>query len=161
MSIVAGPSDYLWHKTFGIDGLSPTHLTLAIGMLINSIAIVLGLSRIIKYLQTHSQRRLIKSLLVPAFAAMWLTIIWIVYIFVLPLSKGVHFDFNLTSVHEILIAIIALPLINSLVFIMASNVIGRSGGATAVTALVLALISSANIIPSTQLTPFYHGILCL
>src|ERR1044071_2438596 len=29
VSIVAGPSDYLWHQTFGVDGLlSPTHLTL-------------------------------------------------------------------------------------------------------------------------------------
>lgn len=162
VSAIAGPSDYLWHSIFGIDGfLSPTHLTLITGMLINSIAIVLGLARIIKYLQTPNQRRLIKSLLVPAFAVMWLTMIWYVYIFVLPLSKGAHFDFNLNPVHEILISIIALPLINSLVFITASKVIGRFGGATAVTALLLALISSTNIMPSAQLTPFLPWYLML
>ncbi len=162
VSAIAGPSDYLWHSIFGIDGLlSPTHLTLITGMLINSIAIVLGLSRIIKYLQTPNQRRLVKSLLIPAFAVMWLTMIWYVYIFVLPLSKGAHFDFNLTPVHEILISIIALPLINSLVFITSSRVIGRFGGATAVTALLLALISSANIMPSAQLTPFLPWYLVL
>src|ERR671938_280120 len=53
ISLVAGPSDYLWHQRFGVDGLlSPTHLTLVTGMLINSIGVVLGLARIIVHLQT-------------------------------------------------------------------------------------------------------------
>lgn len=47
LSLVAGPSDFLWHSIFGVDGLlSPTHLTLITGMLINSIAVVLGLARL-------------------------------------------------------------------------------------------------------------------
>ena len=51
VSIVAGPSDYLWHQIFGVDGLlSPTHLILVTGMLINSIAVALGLARIIVHL---------------------------------------------------------------------------------------------------------------
>src|SRR5919204_5958437 len=76
MSLVAGPSDYLWHQTFGVDGLlSPTHLTLITGMLINSIAVVLGLAKIIVNLPTPRQRKLrilIKVAMIPAFAAMWL-----------------------------------------------------------------------------------------
>ena len=86
ISLVAGPSDYLWHQVFGVDGLlSPTHLTLVTGMLINSIAVVLGLARIIVHFPTVRERRLIKAAMIPAFAAMWLTMIWYVYMFALPL----------------------------------------------------------------------------
>src|ERR671933_1633817 len=68
VSIIAGPSDYLWHQVFGVDGLlSPTHLTLVTGMLINSIAVVLGLARIIVHLPVVRQRILVKAAMVPAF----------------------------------------------------------------------------------------------
>jgi hypothetical protein len=155
LSIVAGPSDYLWHQIYGVDGLlSPTHLTLVTGMLINSIALVLGLARIVVYLPTARERRLIKASMIPAFAVMWLMLIWYVYMFALPLSNGVHFNFNLNPVHESIIAIIALPIIDSIVFITASRTIGRFGAASAVTALLLGMNSFANIIPSKQLTPF-------
>ncbi len=154
VSIVAGPSDFLWHQLFGVDGLlSPTHLTLITGMLINSIAVVLGLARILVHLQTENQR-LIKAIMVPAFAAMWLTMIWYVYMFALPLSDGVHFNFNLNPIYESIIAIVALPTISSMVFITASRTIGRFGAASAVTALLLGMNSFANIIPSNQLMPF-------
>ncbi len=151
VSIVAGPSDFLWYQLFGVDGLlSPTHLTLITGMLINSIAVVLGLARILVHLQTENQR-LIKAIMVPAFAAMWLTMIWYVYMFALPLSDGVHFNFNLNPIYESIIAIVALPTISSMVFITASRTIGRFGAASAVTALLLGMNSFANIIPSNQL----------
>lgn len=155
LSIVAGPSDYLWHQIYGVDGLlSPTHLTLVTGMLINSIAVVLGLVRIVVHLSTARERRLIKASMIPAFAVMWLMLIWYVYMFALPLSNGVHFNFNLNPVHESIIAIIALPIIGSIVFITASRTIGRFGAASAVTALLLGMNSFANILPSKQLTPF-------
>ena len=155
LSIVAGPSDYLWHQIYGVDGLlSPTHLTLVTGMLINSIAVVLGLARIVVHLPTARERRLIKASMIPAFAVMWLMLIWYVYMFALPLSNGVHFNFNLNPVHESIIAIIALPIIDSIVFITASRTVGRFGAASAVTALLLGMNSFANIIPSKQLTPF-------
>jgi hypothetical protein len=162
ISAIAGPSDFIWHSIFGIDGLfSPTHLTLLTGMLINSIAIVLGLTRIIKFLPTYGQRRLIKVLMIPAFAVLWFTMIWYVYIFALPLSKGVHFDFNLNPIYEFLIAIIALPAIDSIAFITTSKAIGKFGGASSVTALLLAMISFTNIIPSNQLIPFLPWYLML
>ena len=162
VSIVAGPSDYIWHQIFGVDGLlSPTHLTLVTGMLINSIAVVLGLARIIVHLQTVRGRRLIKASMIPAFAVLWFMMIWYVYMFALPLSNGVHFNFNLNSVYESIIAIIALPTISSLVFITASRTIGRFGAASAVTALLLEMSSFANITPSSQLTPFLPWYLTL
>jgi hypothetical protein len=162
VSIVAGPSDFLWHQLFGVDGLlSPTHLALITGMLINSIAVVLGLARILVHLQTENHKRLIKAIMVPAFAAMWLTMIWYVYMFALPLSDGVHFNFNLNPIYESIIAIVALPTISSMVFITASRTIGRFGAASAVTALLLGMNSFANIIPSNQLMPFLPWYLML
>jgi hypothetical protein len=74
--------------------------------------------------------------------------------FALPLSNGQHFNFNLNLVYESIIAIIALPIIGSMVFITASRTIGRFGAASAVTALLLAMNSFANIVPSDQLMPF-------
>jgi len=162
ISLVAGPSDYLWHQIFGVDGLlSPTHLTLVTGMLINSIAIVLGLARIIVHLPTVKERRLIKIAMIPAFAAMWLIMIWYVYMFALPLSNGQHFNFNLNPIYESTIAIIALPAIGSMIFVTASRTIGRFAVATAVTALLLVMNTFANIIPSNQLMPFLPWYLIL
>jgi hypothetical protein len=162
VSLVAGPSDYLWHQTFGVDGLlSPTHLTLVTGMLINSIAVVLGLARIIVHLPTVRERAMVKAAMVPAFSAMWLTMTWYVYMFALPLSDGQHFNFNLNPIHEIIVSTIALPTIGSVIFVTASRAIGIFGSATAVTALLLVMNSFANIMPSSQLMPFIPWYLML
>jgi len=161
ISLVAGPADYLWHQTFGVDGLlSPTHLTLITGMLINSIAVVLGLTRIFVHFSAGLQR-LVKAALVPAFAGLWLTMTWYVYMFALPISNGVHFNFNLNPSAESLIAIIALPLVGSMVFILASRAIGRFGGASAVAAVLIGIIVFTNITPSDHLTPFLPWYLML
>ena len=51
MQIIAGPGDFYWHELFGIDGLlSPTHLTLAIGIMIVSIGSMIGFARIHSHL---------------------------------------------------------------------------------------------------------------
>ena len=47
VQIIAGPGDFYWHELFGIDGLlSPTHITLALGIMIVSVGSIIGLSRI-------------------------------------------------------------------------------------------------------------------
>ncbi len=161
ISVIAGPSDYFWHETFGIDGLlSPTHLTLITGMLINSIAVVLGLGRIIVHLPTMNQKRIIKAVLIPSFAAMWLTIIWYIYMFALPFSNGENFDFNLNPISELVVAIITLPLISSMVFVTASKTLGVYG-ASAVVSLLIGMIAITNILPANKLVPFLPGYLAL
>jgi hypothetical protein len=159
VSLVAGPSDFLWHETFGVDGLlSPPHLALITGMLINSIAVVLGLARVIVYLPIGSKQRLIKFALVPAFAALWFTTIWYVYMFSLPFSNGENFQFNLNPNLSVLIAIVALPLLSSIIFVTASKVIEIFGAASAVAVLVIGINVFANIIPTDgaiSLLPFY------
>jgi len=161
ISLVAGPFDYLWHELFGIDGLlSPTHLTLITGMLINSIAVVLGLARIAIHLPSINQKKMAKAALVPAFAVMWFTMIWYTYAFALPFSDGEHFNFNLNPIAESAIAVFALPLINAMVFVTASKTLGRYG-ASAVVAILIGLVTITNILPSNQLMPLLPGYLAL
>jgi hypothetical protein len=70
--------------------------------------------------------------------------------FSLPFSNGENFQFNPNPILAALIATILLPLLSSIIFLTASNSIGKFGGATAVAILVVALNSFANIIPADQ-----------
>ena len=160
ISLVAGPSDFLWHEAFGVDGLlSPPHLALITGMLINAVATVLGLARTAVHITLPSRQRLIKAAMVPAFAALWFTTTWYVYMFSLPFSNGENFQFNLNPHIASLIAIIALPMLSSIIFLTASKSIGRFGAGTVVSALVVGINIFANIVPSqgmlTSILPWY------
>lgn len=149
ISVIAGPSDFLWHETFGVDGLlSPSHLALITGMLINAVAVVVGLARIGVHISVPSKQRLIKLTLIPAFAALWFTTTYYVYMFSLPFSNGENFQFNLNSSIAVTIAIIALPLLSSIVFVTASKTIGKFGAASAVAVLIVAVNVFANILPT-------------
>src|ERR671919_509000 len=149
ISLVAGPSDFLWHETFGVDGLlSPPHLALITGMLINAVATILGLARIDVHITSPSRQKLIKATMIPAFAALWFTTTWYVYMFSLPFSNGENFQFNLNSNIAATIAIVALPLFSSIIFVTASKTIGRFGAGSAVAVLVVGVNVFANIIPT-------------
>jgi hypothetical protein len=148
ISVAAGPSDFLWHEAFGVDGLlSPPHLALITGMLINAIAVVVGLARIVVHIPSE-KKRLIKLVMIPAFAALWFTITWYVYMFSLPFSNGENFQFNLNSNIAATIAIVALPLFSSIMFLTASKTIGRFGAGSAVAVLVVGVNVFANIVPT-------------
>jgi hypothetical protein len=155
LAIVAGPSDYAWHKAFGIDGLlSPTHFVLATGVIINSLAVIIGLKRMLMQVQSTFQISMIKFLAIPAFAAWWLTMIWYVYLFVLPLSNGSHFDFNLNPVTESIIAVTLLPIINAVGLLIAVRTLNMKWSATTIILLVVLINAFTNIIPSSHLMPF-------
>ena len=149
VSLAAGPSDFLWHESFGVDGLlSPPHLALITGMLINSIAVVLGLARIRYTGLTPSKEKIVRLAMIPAFAALWFTMIWYVYMFSLPFSNGEDFKFNPNPNVAALIATISLPFLSSILFLTASKAIGWPGGATSVAVLIVGLNSFANVIPT-------------
>ena len=96
LSLIAGPLDYLWHQSFGLDGLlSPTHMTLATGMLINSVAVFIGLYGVMNNISHW--KNLAKFFLIPCLSSLWLTSIWYVFILVLPFSESDFFNFNLDT----------------------------------------------------------------
>lgn len=159
LSLIAGPSDYIWHQIFGVDGfLSPTHLLLITGMLINSFGSVIGLVRISPLIQTLFVSKLTRIFIVIAFIALWLNLISFVYIFALPISNGELFNFNLNPVIESFIAIIFLPVVNSLITVSIIKTMKQFGYLTLIGTGVFCVTLLTNIFPSevtTEFMPFY------
>ena len=151
VSLIAGPSDFLWHEEFGVDGLlSPPHLALITGMLTNSVAVVVGLVRIQRTQLTHPKETIVRLAIIPAFAALWFTTTWYAYMFSLPFSNGENFQFNPNPTIAVLVATISLPLLNSIILLAAQKTIGGFGGATAVAVLVVILNILTNVVPTVQ-----------
>jgi hypothetical protein len=156
LDLVAGPSDFIWHETFGVDGLlSPPHLTLITGMLLSSIGISVVLARIRPYFPVRQE--LIKILLVLIFAALWFTCIWYINWFTLPyiFQNGQTFNFMLQPTFASVAATILTPLTSSMMFQISSAIIGRFGAASCVAAIVLGINSLTNIVSiGNILTPY-------
>ena len=152
IQLISGPGDFMWHSVFGVDGLmSPPHLALATGILINSIAAVIGLARILPHIQSRkNQITIVRAALVPAFAALWFSSIWYIFMFVLPLSNGQHFNFNPDPAAGVVIATIALPFLSAMIFLISAKTIGRLGAASAVAGVVISMNLLANIAPAYQ-----------
>lgn len=159
LSIISGPSDFIWHETFGVDGfLSPTHLMLITGMLINTSAVAMGLVRLNSFVKSGTLYQVGRIFFVPALVALWLNLISYVYIFALPISNGELFNFNLNPIAESLIALVFLPLINSGLFLFVLKKTHTFGIASAIAAGVILLTAVTNILPSealSNLLPFY------
>jgi hypothetical protein len=151
IQVISGPGDFVWHSVYGVDGLmSPPHLALATGILINAIAAVVGLARILQYIQSKRNQTLAKTALIPAFAALWFSSIWYIFMFALPLSNGEHFNFNPAPAVGVVIATIALPFVSAMIFLISSRTIGRLGAASAVAGVVITMNVLANIAPAYQ-----------
>jgi hypothetical protein len=149
IQLISGPSDFMWHSVFGVDGLmSPPHLALATGILINAVAAVVGLARILPNLQSKRNQTIARTALVPAFAALWFSAIWYIFMFVLPLSNGQHFQFNPNPAAAVVIATISLPFVSAMIFVISSKTIGRLGAASAVAGVVISMNVLANIFPA-------------
>jgi hypothetical protein len=148
LSLIAGPLDYFWHQIFGLDGLlSPTHITLATGMLINSVAVFIGLYGVMNNIS--SRKNLAKIFLIPSLSSLWFTSIWYVFILVLPFSESDFFNFNLDTYSATLIASIFLPLINSIMFLCSSKVFNNTFGYASITVSLLVLVNTLSTILPT------------
>ncbi len=147
--LISGPGDFMWHSTFGVDGLmSPPHLALMTGILISNISAVVGLARILPYVQSKRNQTVFRSALIPAFAALWFSSIWYIFMFVLPLSNGIHFKFNPNPSVAVATATIAIPFISAMIFLIASRTMGRLGAASAIGGTVISFNVLANILPA-------------
>ena len=112
IQIFAGSSDYAWHEMFGTDGLlSPTHLTLITGILIQSVGIVLGLTRLIPH-----NFKVVKPATVISFSVLSFIVIAFVFQFILPVSKGETMNLNPDPHVAGIILTITMPFFITLVF---------------------------------------------
>ena len=147
IQIIAGPSDYLWHEMFGTDGLlSPTHLTLITGILIQSVGIVLGLTRLIPY-----NFKIVKPATVISFSALWFIVIAFVFQFSLPVSRGETMNLNPDPYVAGIILAIAMPFFCVLIFWGAVKSMKKFGYASAVMGVLLFFNITANVIPAEAL----------
>ena len=147
IQIVAGPGDYAWHELFGIDGLlSPTHLTLITGILIQSVGIVIGLTRLLPF-----NFKVIKPLTVVAFSSLWFIVIDFIFQFTLPISKGETMDFNPDPYVAGIILAVTMPFFSVLIFWGAAKSMRKFGWASAVAGILIIFNITANVIPSDSL----------
>jgi hypothetical protein len=146
LQLVAGQFDFWWHENFGFDGLlSPPHLTLNLGMILYSVGATLGITRLAS--QVAFRPKLVKVTGILAFAGLCLNSIGIVYMFVLPVSKGEHFNFNPDPIAAGIIAMTAMPLVISMTLLTSYRVFPRFGVVTAVAMSVLLAGALTTIVP--------------
>jgi len=148
--ITAGPGDFYWHEIFGIDGLlSPTHLTLITGILIQSVGIVIGLTRLIPY-----NFKAVKPTLVFAFGVLWFITVGFIFQFTLPISTGDSMDLDPDPYIATIIAASTMPFFSTLIFWSSAKTLGKFGGASLVTMIFIVLNVTSNIIPAEFLWGF-------
>ena len=142
--IVAGPADYYWHELFGTDGLlSPTHLTLITGILIQTVGVVIGLARLVP-----QRSKLVKPALVFAFGVLWFIVIGFIFQFVLPISTGDTLDFDPDPYVAAIITAGAMPFFSAIIFWTSAKSLKKFGGATSVTIVFVGLNVTSNVIPA-------------
>jgi hypothetical protein len=150
MQIIAGPGDFYWHELFGIDGLlSPTHLALAVGIMMVSVGSTIGFARI--HSETNQKNNFLKIILPISFGIFWFSVMWLIFFFVLPISEGDTHNFNPNLYVAIVIGVVLFPFSFSLVFWFASKTILHFGVASAAALVFLVMNITSNIFTSEKL----------
>lgn len=146
IQVIAGPGDFYWHELFGIDGLlSPTHITLALGILTTLVGSVIGFSRINFHLQKNN---FIKIILPITYGIFWFSIMWLIFFFVLPISEGDTHNFNPDPVVAIILSFIFIPFAYSLVFWTSSKAQNKFGATSAAALTFIVMNITSNILTS-------------
>ena len=153
LQIIAGPGDFYWHELFGIDGLmSPTHITLALGVIMVSIGSMIGFARIRN--ENNEKSKFQKIILPISFGIFWFGIMWLIFFFVLPISEGDTHNFNPEPYFAIALSFIALPFVFSMVFWSISKTVNVFGAASASAITFLTMNITANIITSENIMSY-------
>ena len=153
IQLVAGPGDFYWHEMFGIDGLlSPTHIALALGIMMASIGSIIGFGRM--YSETNWKDNFFKVIIPISFGVFWFSVMWLIFFFVLPISEGDTHNFNPDPYVASILGIIFLPFGFSLVFWSAHKTINKFGGASAAAIAFLAMNITSNVLTNENLLQF-------
>jgi len=150
MQIIAGPGDFYWHELFGIDGLlSPTHLALALGIIMVSVGATIGFARIRS--EFDQKNKFLESIVPISFGIFWFSIMWLIFFFVLPISQGDTHNFNPNPYVALVLGVVLLPFSFSLVFWSVSKTSNRFGAASIATLVFLLMNITSNIFTSETL----------
>jgi len=151
LQLFAGGFDLWWHNNFGFDGLlSPPHLILVIGMVINSFAPFAGLVKIARIVNLTSA---LKVASIISLGALWMSSIGMVMMFTLPFSRGQYFDFNPDPLIGAAAATIAMPLLGSLMIIIAHRTLSIKFPVTTLTSLYIFVNGMTTVIAHYGIAP--------
>ncbi len=153
LQLVAGPGDFYWHELFGIDGLlSPTHIALAIGILIVSVGTVIGFTRINSHLSIKSN--FTKFIIPIAFGVFWFAVMWMVFFFVLPISDGDTHNFNPDETFAVILSFVVIPFLFSVLFWSMVKSQNSFGMASVAALTFVAMNITSNIFTSENLLSY-------
>ena len=157
----AGPGDFLWHSSFGLDGLlSPPHSILLSGMLASSIGAMIGM---IKAYPQFERKAIPVGLIVLGMLPVWLATAGAVHMFSLPFSDTGFFKFNPEPHAGAVVATIGFPFTTAAILLAARSVAGRRFGALSMLAGAFVLTGMlTSILPNEALVPtvpLYIGVL--
>lgn len=155
----AGPFDFLWHSSFGLDGLlSPPHLALICGMVLSSIGSFLSVAKnSAAFVRNFYLAK--NALTILSIIPVWLSVTGLFFSFSLPFSQTDYFDFNPDPFFGAIFATIAFPFLISLMLYMSYLVNDGKFGFISTTGATLIIINTmTSIIPNHWLhltIPFY------
>jgi hypothetical protein len=184
MLILAGPFDFSWHSSFGLDGLlSPPHLTLTIGMLAGSIGSLIGITSYIIINNSISQEKkqnnnintfkkneripipIYTVLTIIGILPIWMSSSGLIYMFSLPFSDTEYYNFNLEPTTAAIIATISFPFLISFILVSLFKLVKEIGnrkrkfGIITVTGSIFIIITIVTMMmPNKSLIstiPFY------
>lgn len=151
LQLFSGGFDLWWHTNFGFDGLlSPPHLILVAGMVLNAFAPFIGLTKIagsVWFTPTLKAASLI------SLTALWMSSIGMVMLFTLPFSKGEYFNFNPDPFVGAAASTIAMPLLGSIMIIFAHRTLPLQFPVTSLTALYIFTNGIATILAHYGIAP--------
>jgi hypothetical protein len=169
MLVVAGPIDFAWHSSFGLDGLlSPPHFVLLSGMIVSSLGAMLG---IISYVSTHDDRKMnykrqlsteVKKASIATYPPLifigllpiWMTLDGLISMFSLPFSNTQYFNFNPNPFLAAALATLGYPLLISFILCFSFHLGKRKVGVVSVMgASYLAIHAITAIVPNESLIP--------
>jgi hypothetical protein len=171
MLIVAGPIDFAWHSSFGLDGLlSPPHIVLLSGMIVSSVGAMMGFvfyvavektyidkSRVntthFTKLRTRQLRAPMILSIVIGFLPIWMTLSGLISMFSLPFSKTQYFNFNPDPLAAAILASVAYPFIISFVLCSSFFLVKKFGVLSIIGACYLTINVITVIMPNESLIP--------
>jgi hypothetical protein len=151
LQLFSGWFDLWWHTNFGFDGLlSPPHMILVVGMILNALAGVTGLAKITKRVRITS---LLQAGSIISLTALWMSAIGMVMLFTLPFSQGEYFNFNPDPFVGAATAAVAMPLIGSMMIILSHKTLPIQFPVTILTAMYIFVNGMASVVAHYGIAP--------
>lgn len=158
MLVAAGPVDFVWHSTFGLDGLlSPPHFVLVSGMVASSAGALAGM--IHHGSLAFREFRLAPPLIIIGTLPVWLSISGVIDMFSLPFSHTDYFNFDPHPLLGVAVATLGFPFLMSALVYSSSELSGKRfgmvtiiGGAFIATSMLTSIVPNDSLV---QTIPFY------